>query len=299
MIISASRRTDIPAFYGEWFMNRLRSGYCLAANPFNPAMVSRIPLTPDDVDVIVFWSKNPVPMFSYLAEIARMGFRYYFLFTLNHYPESLEPGMPPIDERIRTFRRLARDLGAARVVWRYDPVILSRELDTDYHLDAFERIAVALRGATKRVIVSCLDFYRKTERRLSRIEAKTGDTFCRDVLGSPGCERLMKGIAAMAVTNGMEIQSCAEDPRMQADGIKAGKCVDDGLIRRVFGINLPGRKDPGQRERCLCVTSRDIGAMNSCLHGCEYCYSTMSHGEAQARAEHHDPAAPFLIAPSY
>lgn len=295
MIISASRRTDIPAFYGEWFMNRLREGYCLVANPFNPAMVSRVSLALADVDVIVFWSKNPKAFFSHLTEIDRMGFHYYFLYTLNHYPESLEPNMPPLEERLSAFRELAENLGAARVVWRYDPIILSHEPDYSYHLRAFEKIVDELSGATERVIISFVDFYRKTERRIRQVEAKTGDTFYRDPFACPEFGTLVHGLAVIAAQNGLQIQTCAEDLRIETFGIRAGKCIDDELIRRVFGISVSAPKDPGQRGKCGCILSRDIGATDSCLNGCEYCYSTVSHMAAQARAKRHDPRDPCLI----
>lgn len=295
MIISASRRTDIPAFYGEWFMNRLREGFCLVANPFNPANVSHVSLLPEDVDVIVFWSKNPRPFLSHLDDLDRTGFRYYFLFTVNSYPKSLEPNLPPLDERIRTFRKLSRRLGQSYVVWRYDPIILSRKMDAAYHLNSFRMIAESLADTTERVVLSFVDFYRKTERRLVRVEAETGDAFCRAPFPHAEFEILVRGLVSVAAQYNLEIQTCAEDPCLEDLGIVPGKCIDDELIRRVFGIAVSSKKDPGQRKECRCVVSKDIGATDSCLHGCEYCYSTVSVAVARARAARHNPSSPVLI----
>jgi hypothetical protein len=276
-------------------MNRLREGYCLVANPFNPASISRVSLEKPDVDVIVFWSKNPSPFLDHLDELDARGFDYYFLYTLNDYPEHLEPGMPSVKERLATFGRLARAIGRERVIWRYDPIVLSDRLTPDRHLKAFDRLADALEDATQRVIVSFLDFYRKTERRLRRIESDAGDAYVRDPFEHPQIGPLVRGLADAADRHGLDIQTCAEDDRVQAMGIQPGKCIDDELIDRVFGTSLPDRKDSGQRGKCRCVASKDIGATDSCLHGCEYCYSTVSADAARARAARHDPEAPILL----
>ena len=140
MIISASRRTDIPAFYSEWFVNRLQEGYCLVPNPFNPRQVSRISLVPESVDAIVFWSKNPAPMLPFLPMVEDLSYRFYFLFTVNDYPKALEPGLPPLVERISTFVELSQRIGPRCVIWRYDPIILSNRTDASYHRKTFENL---------------------------------------------------------------------------------------------------------------------------------------------------------------
>lgn len=297
MIISASRRTDIPAYYGEWLMNRLRAGYCDVANPFNPKQVSRVSLRPEDVDAVVFWTKHVTPFLSSLDEIDARRFRTMFLYTLNAYPKPLEPGLPTTEQRTDTFRTLASRLGARRVVWRYDPIILSRQITADYHLDTFASLASQLRGSTQRVIISFVDFYRKTARRLSRLEEETGDAFCRETLDHPDLPDLVRGLKDAAAANGMEIQSCCEDPRVAELGIKPGKCIDDEWIRSAFGIDVPSRKDPGQRPGCRCVVSKDIGAPNTCLCGCPYCYATSSDDAARRRHARHDPESPMLVGP--
>lgn len=276
MIISASRRTDIPAFFGDWFMDRLKEGSCSVANPYNPSQVSEISLMPADVDAIVFWTKDPAPFIRRLEEIDSLGYRYYFLFTLNDYPGFLEPGIPSLEERLETFRGLAGRIGPARVVWRYDPIILSEQMGAEYHLEVFQRIADGLTGCTERVIISFVDFYRKAERRLAKIERDTGEGFCRDVYGYPGLADLVAGMLEIAKGHGLQLRSCAEPSELEALGVRPGKCIDDKLIEQVFGIQVAAGKDRGQRDKCLCVKSRDIGTNNTCRHGCAYCYSVSS-----------------------
>ena len=183
MIISASRRTDIPAFYSKWFMNRLRAGFCQVPNPMNMKKVTTVSLSPDIVTAIVFWSKNPAPLLPHLKELNTRGFDYYFQFTLNDYPRSLEPNVPPFNARIETFKDLSSRVGSSRVVWRYDPIIISNFTDFTFHREKFSWIAEELKDKTQRVVVSIVDFYRKTERRLSLLKEE-GFIFKRDVLDS-------------------------------------------------------------------------------------------------------------------
>ena len=160
MIISASRRTDIPAFHAAWFLQAVREGSCRVANPFNPAQVSEISLRPEAVDALVFWTRNAAPLLPHLAELDARGYRYYFLYTLTGYPRVLEPGVPPREEALATMRRLAECLGPDRLIWRYDPIILTTITPPAYHAENFARLAATLRGATSRVKISFFDEYR-------------------------------------------------------------------------------------------------------------------------------------------
>ncbi len=191
MIISASRRTDIPAFYSEWFMNRIRAGYCLAPNPHNTKQISRVSLHPSDVEAIIFWLKNLVPLLPHLGELDKLGFHYYFQFSLNDYPGALEPNIPSLDDRIATFKELSRLVGSLSVVWRYDPIIISDITPFEFHRERFTWIAEELKSATHRVMVSVVDFYQKTERRLSQLEDEEGFSFDRDALFSAGTASLI------------------------------------------------------------------------------------------------------------
>ncbi|MGE5572259.1 MAG: DUF1848 domain-containing protein, partial [Bacteroidota bacterium] len=268
MIISASRRTDIPKFFAEWFMDRVRSGSCRCPNPFNPKQVFEVSLRPEDVDVIVFWSKDPEPMLAHLHELDRMGFRYYFHFTLNGYPSFLEPGVPPLEKTLATFRRLSEAVSPDRVIWRYDPIVLTSVTDVSYHERRFREIATALEGRTRRVVISLLDDYPASRARLERLADQGIQVAQRCTADDPATAGLLATMARLASDSGMEIVTCAEAGNLETLGIRHGKCIDDEYIARVFGIRVPGRKDPGQRAACGCVVSRDIGVYGTCRHGC-------------------------------
>jgi hypothetical protein len=294
MIISASRRTDIPAFYSEWFMNRLQEGYCLVPNPFNPRQVSRISLVPESVDAIVFWSKNPAPMLRFLSTVENLGYRFYFLFTVNGYPKALEPGLPTLAERISTFIELSERIGPRRVIWRYDPIILSNRTDASYHRKTFENLCRQLAGSTQRVITSIITLYRKTQRNLAPLE-KQGYVFDKDPRSNPEIEALLSHMATCAAEHGLDIFACAEKIDYIPLGIRPSSCIDAALIRELWGIPVSSKKDPGQREHCGCAMSRDIGMTDTCPHGCPYCYSTMSPEIALRRYKIHDPGSTALI----
>ncbi|UCG52012.1 MAG: DUF1848 domain-containing protein [Candidatus Latescibacterota bacterium] len=296
MIISASRRTDIPAFYSRWFMNRVRQGFCLVPNPFNTKQISRVTLAPGDVDALVFWSKDPEPMLEHLPELDRLGFAYYFLFTLNDYPDDLEPKVPGLSRRLATFKRLSKRLGPDRVIWRYDPIVISTATSHEYHRNRFASLTRELSGFTRRVIVSLVNYYRKTDRRLSRLE-QAGITFERNVANLTETRRLLEFMSWTASHEGMEIQSCAEEEDYSAGGVKPGSCIDAELIHRL-GRTVSPKKDPGQRDSCRCVISRDIGVPDTCLHGCRYCYATRNNELAQKRHAEHDPDSSVLWGPS-
>ena len=277
MIVSASRRTDIPAFHARWLLDGLRAGHCRVAHPWRPTQVSRVPLVPEAVDLIVFWTKNPTPLLPHLDEIDRLGFRYGFLFTVNDYAAAWEPGVPPLPDRIAAFRQLAARLGPDKVVWRYDPIILSRRMDAAFHRRAFGAIATALRGSTQRAIISVLDRYDRIEARLAAAESAADDQVEGTPLGHAEFPALIRALAELATANGMEIQRCAEGgAEWNGLGVPAGGCIDAGWIRRVFGLVVSARKDPGQRKDCLCAVARDIGVPDSCPHRCVYCYATGS-----------------------
>lgn len=275
MIISASRRTDIPAFYAAWFVKRIEAGYCTVPNPFNRNQVSRVSLRCEDVDVIVFWTRNPAPLMPYLHKLDERGYRYYFQYTLMANPRAIDPKSPSPHVAVETFRALAEMVGPQRVIWRYDPIVLSAETPPAFHVETHARLAEALHGAAGRCVVSLVDVYRKAGKRLKELERKgiaIEDTPQDALAGEIG--EMLSSMAATAKAHGMESVSCAEELDLSPFGIAAGKCVDDDYILRVFGLDVSHKKDPGQREACGCVVSRDIGMYDSCLFGCQYCYAT-------------------------
>jgi len=286
MIISASRRTDIPAFYSEWFFNRIQSGFCTVQNPFNPAQISRVSLKPEDVEAIVFWSKYPAPIIPRLKGLDAMGYRYYFQFTLNAYPPELETELPPLGKRVDAFLRLSGMLGERRVVWRYDPIIISNRTGYDWHRERFASLCERLAGKTARVMVSPVEYYKKTERNMASLSPKY--SFDTEAAQKPEFDALLADMAKTAGTAGMEMFSCARERDYSAIGIRRGSCVDAGLINSLWNIGVPVKKDPGQREHCLCAVSRDIGVNDTCLFNCLYCYATRNRQTALARHKRHD-----------
>lgn len=276
MIISASRRTDLPAFYARWFLQQVRRGFCQVANPFNPQQVRRVSLLPDEVTAIVFWTRHPQPLLPYLAELDQAGFRYYFQYTLLDYPRQLETHRPDWKAALRTFAALAEQIGPERVIWRYDPLVFSNLTPPEYHLRNFERLAQALRGRARRVVISLLDPYPKLKRRFAQL-AQAGVQLYGPANGEePWLADLLRQLAACARANGLEIVSCAEPCDLRPYGVQPGSCVDAGLIARLFGVAVSPARDPGQRPACRCAQSVDIGWYDSCLFGCQYCYATRS-----------------------
>ena len=291
MIISASRRTDIPAFYAEWFMNRIREGYCTVPNPFNPKQVSRISLKPEDVDVIVFWTRYPRPLLPFLAELNDRGYRYYFLYTLMNNPRQLDPKSPSHERSINTFCELSNRMGKDKVVWRYDPMVFSPLTSPAFHDETYQRIAGKLKGYATRSVISVVDIYKKAATRFRLLE-KQGIRIIQPSMAEMA--DLMKSLSETAGTNNMDIRSCAEKTDLASHGIYPGKCIDDDLIRKIFGLHVTGRKDPSQRTACRCVPSRDMGMYDTCRFDCVYCYATGSFERARDRHKKNDPASPSL-----
>ena len=292
MIISASRRTDIPAFYADWFVNRIRAGYCIVPNPFIPNQVSPVSLRPEDVDVIVFWTRNPRPLTRHLAELEARGYRYYFQYTVLDNPRPIDPHVPTLDASLRTLRELAGRVGPERVIWRYDPIVWSNVTGLEFHRRAYERIARELRGYLRRSVISLLDVYHKAEKRLKALAQQGIElaTPSEDDLG-----KLMCDLVEAATANDIEITSCAEQIDLRPYGVRPGRCVDDEHIKRVFGLYVTHQKDPSQRQACGCVASRDIGMYDSCLFGCAYCYATSNLERAGTNHAQHHPDSPSLI----
>lgn len=283
MILSVSRRTDIPSCYADWFMQRLRAGFVLVRNPMNPRQISRIALTPDAVECIVFWSKNPAPLLPHLPEIRRMGYPCLFQMTLNAYGAEAEANLPPLPERIATLRTLA---GYGPVVWRYDPILLSEAYTVDWHIARFAALAEALEGCTDRCVISFLDVYDKIRSRLRTI----GSHPCTET----EMHRLAEGLSAAAARHGLTLQTCAEKIDLSAYGIEHGACIDSRLISHVLGCPVDVRRDANQREGCGCMPRVDIGAYNTCRNGCVYCYANHSPEAVARHAAAHDPASPLL-----
>ena len=288
VIVSASRSTDISAFYADWFLDRLKAGYSVWMNPFNQA---RYRVSFSDARMMVFWSKNPKPMFERLDEIEALGFyQYYFQFTLNDYDaERLEPNVPTVAERIDTFRRLATKIGKERVIWRFDPLLLSNEISMDVLLKRIGNIGRQLKGYTEKLVFSFIDIasYRKVQNNLAGFGVRE--------FSLEEQVQFAKGLADLNKEFGFELATCGELADLSEYGIKHNKCVDDELMMRLFNDDAKlmefigaeydmfngwqikkSKKDKGQRKACGCIVSKDIGMYNTCPHLCRYCYANTS-----------------------
>jgi len=286
MIVSASRRTDIPAFYTEWFLHRLEEGYVLVRNPVNPRLVSRISLLPDAVEFIVFWTKDPAPMLSALDRIDSLSIPYYFLCTVTPYGKEIERNLTEKQAVIETFILLSGRIGRRKTIWRYDPIILSESFDETYHKTRFENLCMLFDGKTERCIISYLDMYKKCRRNLEGLGIR-----------EPGIQEkidLAGSLARSAAKYGISVQSCAETHDLSEAGVKNGKCIDDNLISQIVGNSLKCSRDKTQRAQCRCVESVDIGAYDTCMGGCLYCYANRNAEAARRNHAAHDPASGLL-----
>lgn len=282
MILSVSRRTDIPACYGEWFLNRLREGFALVPNPYAPHTLRRVPLSREVVDCIVFWSKNPRPFLRFLPEIEERGYPFYFQFTLNPYGDAVEQNLPGLRERIETFRLLSEKIGQQRLVWRYDPVIVDNAYPAGWHRMQFEFLCRELHDSACRCIFSFFDRYAKDRSGFQETDEKT-------------MHQIARSFAETAARYGMPLFTCSEAVDLSAYGISHAACIDSNLIGRIIGCPVHAKKDPNQRPFCGCMESVDIGSYDSCTNGCAYCYANRGIERARRRAAMHDPRSPMLL----
>ena len=308
VIISASRATDIPAFFPLWFSNRLKAGYMRWTNPFNAKQVQYVSF--QNTRVVVFWSKNPKPLFRYLPELDERGINYYFQFTLNDYEkECLEPNVPSLLQRVESFKELAERVGKKRVIWRFDPLLLSDAVTIERLIDRISFLAYLLQGYTEKLVISFADIrqYRHVQHNLVRQQMNYRE-FSREQMAG-FAERLIH----LNREWGLKIATCAEEITLA--GIEHNRCIDDTLMVELFRNDndllsflgyrpdlfgeqpsLSYRKDKGQRKACGCIVSKDIGMYNTCNHLCTYCYANQSGAAVQNNLKKHNPESETLIA---
>lgn len=286
-IISASRRTDIPAAYSDWFMNRLRAGCARYRNPFG-GQEHEVSLQPQDVAAIVFWSRDYRPMMKHFTELDARGYAYYLHLTLTGLPRTFEPRAPSEDEGVEGFLALAERLGADRIQWRFDPIIFSNATPPRFWLASFERLCRRLEGATRRCIFSFVDFYAKVTRNLTSLGEKTGIACANPANGER--QRLATELAGIAEAHGIALYACCED--LLVDGrVRKAHCVDADLIAELFPDRAMRVRRLPTRPECGCSESRDIGAYDTCPHGCVYCYANTNSSLARRRSETASPEA--------
>jgi len=285
MILSVSRRTDIPACYADWFFNRMREGFVYVRTPRNSHRVIRVPLDTESVDGIVFWSKNPAPMLERLSLLKQ--YTYYFQFTVTPYGNDVEQNVPDkMENIIPVFRRLSDAIGPMRVIWRYDPILLNLRYDMKFHLNAYETLSKALEGYTEKCIFSFADDY-KSIRRNQEALALMDISYAQQ-------RTIARAFSEIANSHRITIETCAEEIDLSEYNIGHARCVDKQLLERISGYALSMKKAQGQRRLCGCAQSTDIGMYNSCKNGCLYCYANYSLSLMQKNISLHDNASSLL-----
>lgn len=282
MIINTGMRTDIPAFYSEWLMNRLREGYVLVRNPYRPEYVTRYELTPDVVDCLAFCTKNPEPMLKHLHELSR--YHQYWFVTITPYGRDIEPNVPPKEEVMQSFIELSREVGTSCVGWRYDPILLDDTYTIERHKADFEQMCATLSGYTRVCVISFIELYEKVKRNFPQARAVTIDE--RRELG--------KAFAEIAARYRITIKACAECTFLAPYGVDCGGCMTKETFEAAIGsrLNVPNKKS--QRAECACVLGTDIGAYDTCGHFCKYCYANYNRENVKRNMRLHDPASPLL-----
>ncbi|MCO1600187.1 DUF1848 domain-containing protein [Desulfosporosinus nitroreducens] len=283
MIVSASRRTDIPCYYSEWFINRLKAGFIVTRNPRNNAQISCLPLNPEVVDCLVFWTKDAENILSSLKLIDEMGYKYYFQFTLTPYDRTIEQNLRDKLSIEDTFIELSQQIGKERVLWRYDPIVLNAMLTIDYHKLKFERLCQKLAPFTESVTISFVQVYRKLKTSL-----------IREITDEEKAE-LAGFIGKTAKAYGLTAKACSEKTDLTLYGIEKASCIDRSMLEKVCGCGLNISPDKNQRHGCGCMESIDIGAYNTCPNGCVYCYANNSPDTTLWRYNSHKLEGQILI----
>lgn len=285
MIISASRRTDIPAFYSEWFFNRINEGYVYVRNPINTHQISKVNLSADVIDGIVFWTKNPIPMIDKMSELEK--YIYYFQFTLNAYEKDIEPNVPSKNDYIiPAFQKLSSIIGKERVVWRYDPIFINNYYTLDYHKKHFQLLCSQLSSFTEKCTVSFIDLYKNTIQNTKRFNIRP--------LTDNEVFELMDFFVSVAKNEGIYIDTCTEEYELSSLGIGHACCIDKQRLERLGNYTLKIGKDKNQRGVCGCIESIDIGMYNTCKNGCAYCYANFNPSIASKNHSSHIPESPLI-----
>ena len=283
MIINTGQRTDIPAFYADWFVNRLKAGFVLVRNPYNPRSVTRYRLSPEVVDLIGFCTKNPAPMLPHLDLLRPYG--QYWYVTITPYGKEIEPGVPDKREVLESFQRLSDTVGPDRMGWRYDPVFISGEYPAERHIRAFEYMAQTLSDYTRTAVISFVDLYEKTKRNFPEVRPVTAE------------QRLQLGKAFVEIAGqyGMTVRPCGEGDELAPFGADCSGCMTVAMYEQALGRRLKVPKTAPARKECACYLGGDIGAYNTCGHLCRYCYANYDAATVRKNLAAHDPESPLLI----
>ncbi len=283
MILNTGSRTDIPAFYSDWFYNRIKEGYVLVRNPYYSSQVSQYLLTPEIIDVMVFCTKNPFPMLDRISLLS--AFDTFWFVTITPYGKEIEPFVPPKKQVIDSFRQLSELAGRERISWRYDPIFITDKYSIEYHTEQFHQMAKALSGYTTQCVVSFIDLYEKTKRNFQGIRSVTNQEQIH----------LINAFSKIAKENHLQIHLCCENKELVCENVDADGCLSQGVLEKSLGCRLNVPKKKTARSECSCLLGADIGAYNSCSHGCLYCYANYDRETVAENRRLHNPSSPLLI----
>ena len=283
MIINTGCRTDIPAFYSKWLMNRIQEGYVMVRNPYNPSQVTKYSLSPDVVDCLAFCTKNPEPILKYLDELDI--YRQFWFVTITPYGKDIEPNVPDKEKVIDSFKKLSKHVGIDSIFWRYDPIFINDEFSVLKHIEAFGKFARELKGYTRDCTISFLDLYEKVKRNAPDIKPPSKEEQIE----------LAKAFVKIGKENGMVIHGCCEGTFLSEYGVDCKGCMSKELVEKSIGESLKPPKRKNIREGCNCLMGNDIGAYDSCGHLCKYCYANSNKALVRENMKRHIETSPFLI----
>lgn len=283
MIINTGCRTDIPAYFSEWFFNRIKEGYVYVRNPYYKNQVMKYKLTPDVVDCLSFCTKNPAPMLPRIHEID--GFRQFWFVTITPYGKEIEPNVPDKEKVMKDFKKLSDIIGVEKIGWRYDPIFITDRYTLKSHIDNFENMAATLSGYTHDCVISFIDLYEKTKRNFPGVKVVTseeGNTIAREFV------RIGKKYD-------IQIKTCVEGQELSKHGVDCSGCMTKPVIEKAIGVSLKLHQKKSTRGGCNCLLGNDIGVYNTCGHACVYCYANYDRKTVIDNMKQHNPKSPFLI----
>ncbi|MDE7330787.1 MAG: DUF1848 domain-containing protein [Lachnospiraceae bacterium] len=283
MILNTGSRTDIPAYYSDWFYNRVKEGYVLSRNPYYPAQITKYLLNPEVIDVMVFCTKNPFPMLERISLLSE--FDMFWFVTITPYGKEIEPCVPPKELVIRYFHELSGLIGKDRISWRYDPVFVTDRYSTDYHIEKFHEMAKALSGYTRQCVVSFIDLYEKTKRNFGQIRSVT----------KKEQEKMIDAFSDIAKENGLQIHLCCENAGLVRENVDTDGCMSKAVLENALGCKLDVPQKKMARPECSCLLGADIGAYNTCGHGCLYCYANYDKETVAKNRKLHHVSSPLLV----
>lgn len=283
MILNTGNRTDIPAFFSDWFYSRIQEGYVCVRNPYFPNQVTKYRLDPQVIDIICFCTKNPKPMLSRLDLIK--GYKQFWFVTITPYNQSIEPHVPNKNEIIRSFIELSKKIGSHCIGWRYDPIFLNDYYTIDYHLHTFEKMCQKLSGYTHQCVISFIDLYQKTKKNFKDVqEVNENDQIYL-------CQKFVE----IGKRYHIEIYTCHENETLKTTGVHTSGCMNQQIIEKALDCSLKLPKISEARQGCRCLLNNDIGVYNTCLHGCLYCYANYDRSTVLNNYKKHNKKSPFLI----